>query len=486
MRGIARQGSWGIRTPAEHYLPAEIRAMEGAVGSERRKQKTSRIDSEVFGDSNSRRAHNLSRTIAYGWCPKRAVKDRNKKQGSSQLVVLGDSNPPGTYRVRSGRWSARKPPQRGDKNGKETKSEVLRESNPRRAHNLSRQRLYDTSDGSKAGRKIYGNRSRDLGGIEPPPAHNLSYDAMDGVRYTCRSYFTPFEPGYERYSASRASRVKVGIKKGFSRAEYRPWGNRTRAVHISSSSNLRKREWMVPGAPTDLITPRYTLHTGFANRKYGEPLRWGPRPRVEAIEGMDIRGRVLMCSAASEWNANTVLESCTGQRRHHWAALESLNQKPGEVIPAMRHARRTNSEYTIRHACYWAGKNSQIGWSCPNGDLFKDLIFLLSERRAPTQFTRVERGSTNLRAQAAQRLAQDGLKSTSPTSDYAPLLDRPWGDICVDEISIDVLKVSTALPELTTAKSSAWRDQVEEDEIHQDNPEHHRRREKVRLLQKDL
>ncbi|KAJ7922311.1 hypothetical protein B0H13DRAFT_1865888 [Mycena leptocephala] len=27
----------------------------------------------------------------------------------------------------------------------------------------------------------------------------------------------------------------------------------------------------------------------------------------------------------------------------------------------------TNSKYIIRHACYWAGKNSQIGWSCPIG-----------------------------------------------------------------------------------------------------------------------
>ncbi|KAJ7888992.1 hypothetical protein B0H13DRAFT_1555280, partial [Mycena leptocephala] len=37
----------------------------------------------------------------------------------------------------------------------------------------------------------------------------------------------------------------------------------------------------------------------------------------------------------------------------------------------------TTSEYAIRHACYWAGKNSQIGWSGSNGDLLKDLAFLL-------------------------------------------------------------------------------------------------------------
>ncbi|KAJ7431001.1 hypothetical protein FB451DRAFT_1067511, partial [Mycena latifolia] len=68
----------------------------------------------------------------------------------------------------------------------------------------------------------------------------------------------------------------------------------------------------------------------------------------------------------------------------------------------------TNSEYTIRHACYWAGKNSQIGWSCPNGDLLKDLVFLLAKRLAPTRFIRVERGSKNQRADAVRKLAQEG------------------------------------------------------------------------------
>ncbi|KAJ6501301.1 hypothetical protein DFH09DRAFT_1444738 [Mycena vulgaris] len=41
-----------------------------------------------------------------------------------------------------------------------------------------------------------------------------------------------------------------------------------------------------------------------------------------------------------EWNANTVLETCMGQRGRHWA-LESLDQKPAEVVETMRHARRT-------------------------------------------------------------------------------------------------------------------------------------------------
>ncbi|KAJ6477991.1 hypothetical protein DFH09DRAFT_951852, partial [Mycena vulgaris] len=94
-------------------------------------------------------------------------------------------------------------------------------------------------------------------------------------------------------------------------------------------------------------------------------------------------------------------EPPTNNRAAIYAALTTVR----EADPHVSLMIFTNSEYTIRHACYWAGKNSQIGWSCPNGDLLKDLVFLLSERRAPTRFTRVERGSTNLRAQAARRLA---------------------------------------------------------------------------------
>ncbi|KAJ7775563.1 hypothetical protein B0H16DRAFT_1218640, partial [Mycena metata] len=68
----------------------------------------------------------------------------------------------------------------------------------------------------------------------------------------------------------------------------------------------------------------------------------------------------------------------------------------------------TRSEYIIRHACYWAGKNSQTGWACSNGDLLKDLAFLLAQRRAPTRFVRVEHGAKNSRADAVMRLAQAG------------------------------------------------------------------------------
>ncbi|KAJ7117262.1 hypothetical protein C8R43DRAFT_820326, partial [Mycena crocata] len=68
----------------------------------------------------------------------------------------------------------------------------------------------------------------------------------------------------------------------------------------------------------------------------------------------------------------------------------------------------TASEYVIRHACYWAGKNSQLGWSCANGDLLRDLTTLLSKRAAPTRFTRLEHGADNARAKMTKALAQKG------------------------------------------------------------------------------
>jgi hypothetical protein len=72
----------------------------------------------------------------------------------------------------------------------------------------------------------------------------------------------------------------------------------------------------------------------------------------------------------------------------------------------------TNSEHTIRHVCYWAGKNSQIGWPCPNGDLLKDLVMLLGWRRASTRFVRIDRGVKNQRTREARKMAQEGLKNT--------------------------------------------------------------------------
>lgn len=146
----------------------------------------------------------------------------------------------------------------------------------------------------------------------------------------------------------------------------------------------------------------------------------------------------------------------------------------------------THSEYVIRHACYWAGKNMQLGWSSSNGDLLKDLVLLLKGRRAPTRFVRTERNVKNERAAAAKKLAQDSLKNCPCAPDYIPLRASPWGEAEEDQDVIDTSKVSTSLPETTPPKEAGWKLQVDEENNPLENPEHHRGREKVRQLQKSL
>ncbi|KAJ7820855.1 hypothetical protein B0H13DRAFT_1558498, partial [Mycena leptocephala] len=70
----------------------------------------------------------------------------------------------------------------------------------------------------------------------------------------------------------------------------------------------------------------------------------------------------------------------------NWAAAYAVLLAVKSSNPDVSLMIFTNSEYIIRHACYWAGKNSQIGWSCPNRDLLRDLVMLLQWRRAATRF----------------------------------------------------------------------------------------------------
>ncbi|KAJ7263169.1 hypothetical protein B0H12DRAFT_987082, partial [Mycena haematopus] len=94
----------------------------------------------------------------------------------------------------------------------------------------------------------------------------------------------------------------------------------------------------------------------------------------------------------------------TNNRAAIYAALLAVKSSNPEISLMIF----TNSDYVIRHACYWAGKNSQIGWSdIPNGDLLKDLVMLLAWRQAPTRFVRTEHGVKNLRAEEARKLARD-------------------------------------------------------------------------------
>ncbi|KAJ7445022.1 hypothetical protein B0H11DRAFT_1747087, partial [Mycena galericulata] len=98
------------------------------------------------------------------------------------------------------------------------------------------------------------------------------------------------------------------------------------------------------------------------------------------------------------------LEPPTNNRAAIYAALLAVKAADPQVSLMVF----TKSDYTIRHACYWAGKNSQIGWECLNGDLLKDLVLLLAKSLAPTRFIRIEQGTKNLRADAVQKMAHNG------------------------------------------------------------------------------
>jgi hypothetical protein len=146
----------------------------------------------------------------------------------------------------------------------------------------------------------------------------------------------------------------------------------------------------------------------------------------------------------------------------------------------------TNSEYTICHACYWAGKNSQIGRAMPNGNPLKDLVYLLAKRRTPTCFVRIERSAKNARADAVWKLAQAGLKTSAAPEKYSRIEECPCSYSYSFRELIDTPKISMALPEKAEAKPAKWKNQPDEEDILQGDPEDHRGPEKVRQLQKSL
>lgn len=143
----------------------------------------------------------------------------------------------------------------------------------------------------------------------------------------------------------------------------------------------------------------------------------------------------------------------------------------------------TKSEYVIKHACYWAGKNSQLGWDCPNGDLLKDVIYLLGARLAPTRFIRIDVKAKNTRGEAAKKLAKAGAKLPVPNADYSTNLLPPWQCDIPTTAALPVDKVSTALPEFQVLKPKPWQSQTADDGPLSGNPENHRGREKVRSFQ---
>lgn len=105
----------------------------------------------------------------------------------------------------------------------------------------------------------------------------------------------------------------------------------------------------------------------------------------------------------------------------------------------------TRSEYAIRSVVYYAAKNENCGWKCPNGDIPKLIFQWIKVRVAPIHFIHIKKLSNNGHLKKAQTLAITGCNSLRTTVPSA--LEPPIYPQNADIISLlDIDKVSCDLP----------------------------------------
>ncbi|KAJ6566236.1 hypothetical protein B0H19DRAFT_1066561 [Mycena capillaripes] len=97
-------------------------------------------------------------------------------------------------------------------------------------------------------------------------------------------------------------------------------------------------------------------------------------------------------------------------------------------------------------------------------------------------FTNSEIWCENLRAEEAKKMSQEGSRNTHSLKSYITLAACPWGEHKTGFPVIDTPKVSTALPENAPLKTPHCKAQSDKDGKLQWNPEHHRGREKMRVV----
>lgn len=147
--------------------------------------------------------------------------------------------------------------------------------------------------------------------------------------------------------------------------------------------------------------------------------------------------------------------------------------------PKVSLAVMTDSEHVIKHFCYWAAKNNELGWSCTNGDLLRDAVYLLQVRSAPVRFVWVEAHAGNSHNEMADGLAKAGAKLPPPAV-HVPAVTfsaRPATPVCE---TMPLAKVYTSLPQVALPHPKCTEMRVE-DETH--IPDAHRGRNKIRMLQ---
>ncbi|KAF5384187.1 hypothetical protein D9615_003128 [Tricholomella constricta] len=127
-----------------------------------------------------------------------------------------------------------------------------------------------------------------------------------------------------------------------------------------------------------------------------------------------------------------------------------------------------------------------MGWDRPNGDLLQDMVKLLAARLAPTRFVWIKGHSGNERGDAANRLAKEGARLPE-AGDYRRLVNVPWAatGALPPECTMNVRKVSTALPEFPVKHPAVPAIEVLDDPDSRDGLSHCGR-EKTRKLQQSM
>lgn len=191
--------------------------------------------------------------------------------------------------------------------------------------------------------------------------------------------------------------------------------------------------------------------------------------RAQASSGVQTRQRIVLCGSLA-----LSLRQITGEIFAVLSALRLVHTQRRLLI-------FTDSEHVICHACYGAAKNQEEGWCCSNGDLLKDMVFLLRSRLAPTYFLWVKAHDTNNGNEAADVLAKAGACEPLPP-DYVNLTVPPWPVVFLDSAPLNLPKVFTPLAEFAMARPDSAYIVVDPLELQQDG---HRGRSKVRRVQAD-
>ncbi|KAJ7087500.1 ribonuclease H-like domain-containing protein, partial [Mycena epipterygia] len=126
------------------------------------------------------------------------------------------------------------------------------------------------------------------------------------------------------------------------------------------------------------------LNNGRENAAAGAGVYWGPN---------------------HPWNEGVrVPDNQTNNRGEVYAIFRALQRGyPGQTLHIW-----SDSEYAMESITVRVPDEASRGWKCTNGDLFRDIVSLIKQRRAPVVFIQVKGHSGNAHNDAADALAKQG------------------------------------------------------------------------------